>query len=241
MKLRVSIMLFVVLAFILIIAFSGRVQAQTYIQYKVQLNSDCSAYWTITQVSGINGSVDSWTGFQNKVNALITAASAQTGREMSVDPSSFQISTNITSSDSKTTEYMFTWLNFSSIEKSQLVVGDVFGVEGFFNQLYGDGQLQINYPSNYTLQSVAPPPDEKDPAAQTIQWLGTQFFVGAQPSMTFNALTNSSSASTSQQSFPMLRIRRNLSRRSRSWSCWLVLFNKKPQKPRCEADCYFAP
>ena len=54
---------------------------------------------------------------------------------------------------------------------------------GFFNQLYGDGALQITYSANYTLKSVTPTPDERDDKTQTLQWLGTQFFVAASPSI----------------------------------------------------------
>jgi len=184
MKPRIIIALFIAMAFILIIAFSGRVQAQTtYTQYKIQLNSDGSAAWTIIQVTSLNGTVDTFADFQQKATALVTVAAAQTQRPMSADDSTFQTSTTITSSDSKTTEYMFTWLNFSETLNGQLIVGDVFGVSGFFNQLYGDGALQINYPANYTLKSVTPTPDERDDSTQTLQWLGTQFFVGEQPSI----------------------------------------------------------
>lgn len=174
------------MAFI-VVASSGRVQAQTYTQYKVQLNSDGSAAWEITQVSGINGTVDTWTGFQGKVTALVGEAMAQTHRSMTVDNGSFQISTTVTSSNSKTTEYIFIWLGFSKTDNGQLIAGDVFGVSGFFNQLYGDGALQIKYPANYTVKSVAPTPDEKDDSTQTLQWLGTQFFVSQQSSIILTA------------------------------------------------------
>src|SRR5208283_2376063 len=106
MKLRILIILFIAMACLLTIVPLGRVQAQTYTQYKIQLNSDGSAAWTIIQVSGLNGTVDTWAGFQQKVTALVTAAANQTHRQMSVDNDTFQTSTTITSSDSKTTEYM---------------------------------------------------------------------------------------------------------------------------------------
>ncbi len=200
MKLRIPIALFIAVAFILVIASSGGVQAQTYTQYKIQLNSDGSATWTITQVSGLNGTVDTWADFQQKVTALVTSAAAQTNRQMSVDNDTFQTSTTITSSDSKTTEYMFTWLNFSKTENGQLIVGDVFGVSGFFNQLYGDGALQINYSANYTLKSVTPTPDERDDSTQTLQWLGTQFFVAEHPSIIL-AVQDHASANSGQQTY----------------------------------------
>jgi uncharacterized membrane protein len=191
MKLRISTALFITTAFILIMASSGRAQAQTYTQYKVQLGSDGSAAWTITQVSGINGTVDTWAGFQEKITALVNEAASQTDRPMAIDNNSLQMSTVFTSSYSKTTEYTFTWLNFSIKENGRLVAGDVFGVPGFFDKLYGDGELQINYPANYTLESVTPTPDQKDASTQTLEWLGTQFFVTEKPSIVLIASANS--------------------------------------------------
>jgi uncharacterized membrane protein len=181
----------------------GGVQAQTYTQYKIQLNSDGSAVWTIIQVSGLNGTVDTWADFQQKVTTLVTAAANQTQRPMDADNDTFQTSTTVTSSDSKTTEYIFTWLNFSKTENGQLTVGDVFSVSGFFNQLYGDGALQINYPSNCTLKSVTPTPDERDDSTQTLQWLGTQFFVAEQPSIILVA-QNQTSANSGQQPYLLI-------------------------------------
>jgi len=187
----------------LIIASSGRVQAQTYTQYKIQLNSDGSAALTIIQVSGLNGTVDTWADFQQKVTALVAAAATQTHRQMSVDNDTFQTSTTITSSDSKTTEYMFTWQNISKTENGRLITGDVFSVSGFFNQLYGDGALQIIYPANYTLESVTPTPDERDDSTQTLQWLGTQFFVAEQPSIILVA-QDQASANSGQQPYLLI-------------------------------------
>ncbi|MGA2681067.1 MAG: hypothetical protein ABSF44_04615 [Candidatus Bathyarchaeia archaeon] len=187
MKLRTSTALFLTMTAILVVAFSGRVQAQTYIQYKIQLNSDDSATWNIIQVSGLNGTVDSWGGFEGKVTALINAAADQTNRQMTADSNSFQMSTFISSSDSKSTGYTFTWLNFSVNKHGQLVAGDVFSLAGFFDRLYGDGELQISYPANYTLQSVVPTPDQKDPSTQSLDWLGTQFFVASTPQIVLDA------------------------------------------------------
>jgi uncharacterized membrane protein len=204
MKRSIPLALVITMAFLLILMPLGRVQAQTYTQYKIQLNSDGSATWIITQVSGVNGTVETWAGFQQNVTTLISEASTQTSRAMSVDGDSLQISTNITSSDSKTTQYMFTWLNFSIIENGQLKVGDVFSVAGFFDQLYGDGALQINYPANYKLESVSPTPDQKDTSTQTLQWLGTQFFVTAKPSIILQAQEEASANSGQQQPYVII-------------------------------------
>jgi uncharacterized membrane protein len=135
----------------------------------------------------MNGTVDSLTSFQAKVDALLSEATNDTNREMAVDNSSFLIDTAITSSSATTTEYMFTWLNFSQTQSGQMIMGDVFSVPGFFNWLYGDGALQISYPANYTLESVSPVPDQKDTSTQTLEWLGTQFFETEHPSIVVNS------------------------------------------------------
>ena len=203
MKLRISAALLIIIAF-LIMASIGRVQGQTYIQYKVQLNSDDSATWTITQVSGTNGTADTWTGFQEKITALVDAAASQTNRPMGIDNDSLQMSTSFTSSNSKTTEYTFTWLNFSIIENERLIAGDVFGVSGFFNKLYGDGELEINYPANCTLESVTPTPDQKDTSTQTLEWLGTQFFVTEKPSIVLKVQEGAADNTGKQPSYVLI-------------------------------------
>lgn len=191
---------------ILILASYGNAEAQintTYTQYKIQLNSDGSASWVITQVSGLNGTVDTWSGFQEKITSLIAEAAAQTSRPMQVDNNSLEMSTILTSSNSKTTNYDFTWLNFSVIQNNRLTVGDVFNVEGFFNQLYGDGELQINYPANYTLLSVNPTPNQNDSSSQSLLWLGTQFFVTSNPLIVFEH-QQQPAANSNQQEFYLL-------------------------------------
>ncbi len=132
-------------------------QAQNYYEYNVQIQSDGSADWTIMQFSNANATVDSWDMFQQKVFDLVDVASTLTHRPMSVDVNSMQINTTVIS-DSKTTEYSFSWQNFTIVRENELVIGDVFHVNHFFRQLYGDAALQINYPSVFTVKSVSPAP-----------------------------------------------------------------------------------
>ena len=199
MKVSLPVAVFIVLAFLLIIVPFGRVQGQVYIQYKVMLSSDGSAVWAVTEVSNMNGTVDSLTSFQGKVDALLGDAAFSTNREMAVDNNSFVIDTSITSSSTKTTEYMFTWLNFSRVQNGQMTIGDVFSVPGFFNRLYGDGALQISYPTNCTLEVVTPVPDQTDPTTQTLQWLGTQFFETEHPNIVLQS--RQSTGSSAQPSY----------------------------------------
>jgi uncharacterized membrane protein len=72
-------------------------------------------------------------------------------------------------------------------------LGDVFGVPGFFSSLFGEGAIQITYPSDYSVQLVSPEPNEHDDSARTLRWFRTQDFVNGKPSMTFAEIQNGSS------------------------------------------------
>jgi hypothetical protein len=168
----------------------NNVHAQEFVQYQVQINSDGSAAWIITQASDLNGTIDSWRGFQQRVDNLVSAAADQTQREMGVDPNSLQLNT-IWENQSQTTEYQFTWLNFSIVQQGRLVFGDVFHLTNFFSQLYGNGELQINYPQNFSVVSVSPQPNGGSTAPFMLDWLGTQFFVNGNPNIILAAATPS--------------------------------------------------
>lgn len=150
------------------------VNGQNYYTYTVHIHSDGSAYWKITYFSGSNDAVDTWDGFETKVSNLAEASSSLTHRGMGLD--SLEINTTVLSASSKITEYSFHWQNFSIAQGNQIVFGDVFGVKDFFTQLYGDGQIQISYPPNFTVKSALPAPYEQDDAAQTLSWLEPKTF-----------------------------------------------------------------
>src|SRR3990170_64079 len=161
-----------------------RAFCQDYIEYKIHINPDDSAAWTITKVTDLNASIDV-EGFQEKIETLITDAAVSTQREMSLDVDSLQVSDEISwETQSRTTVYMFTWLNFSTTQDGAMVFGDIFVTAVFFSQLYGDGALQITYPPNYSVQSVSPPPDERDDPMHELTWFRTQGFINGKPAIT---------------------------------------------------------
>jgi uncharacterized membrane protein len=174
MRIRSLIIACVLCAMLVLAMPLYKAHAQGYAQYKVQVNVDGSSAWTITQASDLNGTIDTWQGFLQRVTTLINAAAEQTHREMSLDNNSLQMNT-IWETQSQTTEYQFTWLNFSNIQGIQISFGDVFHFGNFFSQLYGDGELQIVYPSGYVVQSVSPQPNGGDVDPQTLDWLGTNY------------------------------------------------------------------
>jgi uncharacterized membrane protein len=149
---------------------------QNYFEYNVQIKSDGSAIWMITQFSNSNATVESFDAFQQKVFTLIDSAASITNREMTVDENSLQINTTI-SLESKITEYSFIWQNFSINKANMLTFGDVFQVNNFFSQLFGDAALQLTYPSDFTVKSVFPTPYERKDSTDMLKWSRTQDLV----------------------------------------------------------------
>jgi uncharacterized membrane protein len=143
------------------------------VEYNIQINSDGSATWILIQDVGINGSIDTWPQFQNKVTLLVEKAQNTTGREMNAENESMSISL---SGSYYVVEYSFIWWNFSVAENAKITIGDVFRVENFFNQLYGDGEVNMTYPSGYIVETVSPQPYKRDDSRQTLIWVGTADF-----------------------------------------------------------------
>jgi len=160
----------------LLVLSLNTVQGQNYFEYKVQTRSDGSAVWTMTQFSSANETVETWDVFQQKVFDLVDSAAIVTHREMAVDDNTLQINTTV-SSESKTTEYSFVWQNFSIVQGNTLSFGDVFQVNNFFNQLYGDAALQLTYPSDFSVKSVSPAPYERQDSEDMFKWSRTQDLV----------------------------------------------------------------
>ena len=197
MRNRVIIITCVLCTMLLLAMPPFKVYAQDYVQYHVQINMNGSADWTINQASDLNGTVDTWRGFQQRIENLVGTAANLTQREMSIDPNSLQMNT-VWETQSQTTEYQFTWLNFSTIQNGQILFGDVFHFSDFFNQLYGNGELQISYPDSYSVLSASPQPNGGNTAPQTLDWLGTQFFVNGSPTVILEASSASPSPTPSQ-------------------------------------------
>jgi len=179
--------LLVMAAFLtLLVLPTCRAQGQDYVEYNVRINEDSSAAWRIIQVSDINAPIDAWMEFQQRILGLVDSAANVSGRQMTLDFDSMQIDTVI-SGESKTTEYLFTWLNFSTIQNQFISFGDVFRVDNFFTKLYGDSLLKITYPGHFTIESVSPEPNQRDNQTQTLEWYRSQDFLSGNPSI---VLTN---------------------------------------------------
>lgn len=156
------------------------------VKYRIQVSSDGSAAWTIIQWGDIHLDIQ----FPDKVTSLLETARNETQRDMNAQV------TNITLTPFESyivIEYKFYWINFSRIEDARIIIGDVFQVEDFFGQLYGDGEVNIIYPPDYTLEAVSPPlPYEYNPSLQTLSWLTTKDFKEGKPSITLREKSASS-------------------------------------------------
>jgi uncharacterized membrane protein len=128
--------------------------------------------------------------FQSRLSSLINATESVTGRNMTgiLDSITFAPSGSYAA-----VEYKFQWMNFSKKEDSEIIIGDVFQVKDFFDQLYGDGQVNMTYPSQYVIESKTEPlPYKEDDSSRTLIWLGTDDFKDGNPSI---VLIESSSTS----------------------------------------------
>jgi uncharacterized membrane protein len=104
---------------------------------------------------------------------------------MAIEPETIQMETVIAwETQARTTEFRFKWLYFSTTESGKLIFGDVFRVQSFFTQLYGEGALQITYPAGYSVQTLSPTPDNQDSDSRTLEWYRTQDFLNGKPSIT---------------------------------------------------------
>lgn len=151
-------------------------------EYVIQVNTDGSASWAIRQIgTDIQVSPDTLARFQSNITSLMLAAKTKTSREMSIMSPS--ITSNVSGSY-VSIEYRFRWKNFSRTENSSIIIGDVFQVDNFFPQLYGDGGVTMTYPSGYILETVTPLPMQQDDTHQTLKWAGTKDFLNGLPSVT---------------------------------------------------------
>ncbi len=155
-----------------------------HIEYFVNVNADGSANWKIIQVTDINSTVDSLDEFLQKLLSTISVAKDNTGRNMSLDMNSIEIKTVVHwETSSQTIEYFFRWENFSASEDGKIVFGDVFSYD--FPKFYGDGELYVACPQEYTVSSTSPLPDEQNSLTQTLHWYRTQDFLAIKPKIVF--------------------------------------------------------
>lgn len=166
-------MLIVMVSSVLFLFPCRTVLGESQLTYAIQIGSDGSATWTVSQTLDINSSIETLETLQNRTTLLIEASESITGRAMAVNVYSLTFTRPIDSSYVEA-EYRFEWENFSEVEDARIVIGDVFRTPNFFDQLYGDGEVYITYPSQYVVETIKPAPSARNDSIQTIEWLGTK-------------------------------------------------------------------
>jgi uncharacterized membrane protein len=167
-----------VMASLILLSFfpCGIVHGQNTVEYQIQIDNEGSGIWVIRQTgTEIPSSIDTLTEFRSRVVSLVTAAENRTERPMAAKEDEFSLTFNYSGSY-VIVEYRFYWQNFSKIGDTSIIIGDVFQVQNFFSQLYGDGTVYVTYPSQYVVETVSPPPSKRDDSAQALEWPGTLDF-----------------------------------------------------------------
>ena len=85
--------LFAVLAVLLLLSSFNQVYCENYVEYRIEINSDNSASWSIVQVTDINETIDDWAGFQQRIFTLVEDAVNVTNREMTIVPETIEMET----------------------------------------------------------------------------------------------------------------------------------------------------
>ncbi len=122
--------------------------------------------------------------FRDRMTNAIAAAENATGRSMAAKR--FAIETRIQEVPQRwgVVTYEFTWVGFARVNADRLVVGDVF--QGGFFLSEGD-RLVVTPPDGFTVDSVAPSPDET--VDRSVVWTGRRDFADGKPRLLAGVVT----------------------------------------------------
>jgi len=165
--------LILVAAMIILLTSTGKGYSKNQVEYALEISDNGSTVWMIRQTVTINDTYDDLNRFQDRVELLVDAARNETSRNMFAEAISIS---SIMSGSYISVEYVFRWDNFSKIEDGNILFGDVFEVHDLFPRLYGDGAVQITYPSEYRINRILPSPSRRDDSTRLLEWLGTAEF-----------------------------------------------------------------
>lgn len=160
---------------IILLTSTAEVFSENSVEYDLVISDDGSAVWLIGQTLMIDEDHDNIYQFQDRVEALVDVVRNGTARDMSAEQTSFTLSVR-TFGSYVSVEYTFSWINFSKIENGTILTGDVFKVRNLFLSLYGDGAVQMTYPSSYKVDQILPSPSLRDDSIRLLEWLGTADF-----------------------------------------------------------------
>lgn len=166
------------LLFLSILLLCPTVRGEYQLEYTIEVESNGLAKWVIEQrfLEGESAppSPQLFVTFVDNVKALVSSAELKTGREMNA--SGFSMTANVSGSYT-VLKYQFHWSGFAAVYSDGIMIGDVFEVEGLF--LYGEGIVNIIYPSGFIVESVSPQPHSQ--SSQKLTWWGIKDFKLGEP------------------------------------------------------------
>lgn len=165
--------LILVAAMIILLTSTEKGYSKNQVEYALEISDNGSTVWMIRQTVTVNDTYDDLNQFQNRVELLVDTARNETSRNMFAEAISLS---SIMSGSYISVEYVFRWDSFSKIEDGNILIGDVFEVHDLFPRLYGDGAVQITYPSEYRINRILPSPSRRDDSTRLLEWLGTAEF-----------------------------------------------------------------
>jgi len=193
MKATLFAMLFLILFFFLNGPSFGESELEWITVYNIEIGENGAARWIIERKTFLETEYDEATfnyysslechyELSSNISELVKAARFKTGRwNVTYEP--LTITSSIFRSTTATygvITYQFDWIEFANVlpDQERIEIGDVF-VDGIF--LFGNGELTIEYPSEYTFTDIFPAPDETDESDQTIIWHGIENFSIEEP------------------------------------------------------------
>ena len=175
------------ITFLIFLSSLCTVSSANSVEYKVQIGVDGSAVLDVTQLAESGFSYNTIQRFTTNLTILVEKAEEKCGRQMNAWIDEVNI---IPQNNYVLVKYKLTWKNFSRIENSKIIVGDVFQVENFFSYLFGDGAIYFTYPHEYDFTSAVPKPDEIDYTLGTLKWLSAERFSSQNPYIVFTKSTS---------------------------------------------------
>jgi len=161
---RKPLAVFLILLFCSFFLFDSIVLGSHELEYRIDVQVDGSAGWVIEHRFLLESEEDemmfkqysNWTYFSEylikNIKSFVNSVSLKTTRNMTAE--NFKMTVDVFDSY-RVVRYEFDWISFAEEAGSHIKIGDVFELEGLF--LYGDGTLNMTYPTDYIVEIVSPP------------------------------------------------------------------------------------
>ncbi|MGM0604792.1 MAG: DUF7345 domain-containing protein [Halobacteriota archaeon] len=153
--------------------------AQWAVEYRIDLQDDDTEAAFDSLRADIDANESDYVGpFSDRMNRVVADASAQTGREMTIENPRVTTDRQEIPGPYGIVRYEFEWIGFAAVDGETIAIGD--SISGLF--LDADSRLVIRYPNGYDVASATPSPDDRTDAS--VVWNGPVDFGGDEPRVT---------------------------------------------------------